>query len=537
MSAFTISTALAVSALLVSGTHAASSDLTRQAASLLQLDDVSVQRLDLPAQPETGATLDVELEGLSFTLDLTPFSLRAPDYHLFEDAGGGALREVDPGPVRSVRGAVLEDPGSLVSGSLLDDGLYAKVMLTSGDMYWIEPLVGRLQDAEFGDHAIYHQKDVRPGSGLCGFRDEGFGFVNPPAGETPAGAGYPYVAELACDADFQFFNTYGSVVATQNRITLVINTMNTQYETEVRITHLLTTILVRTTASGGGYTSSDPSTLLSQFRAEWLNNQQAVQRDVAQLFTGKNLNGNVIGIAYPSGICKAATGYNLTQSNFSGNMACATDLSAHELGHTWSSGHCSCGGFTMNPSITCGNTFHDDFTEPIIEAYRDGLNCLDDGVSGDVLFLDDFESKNFTAGGWTISSGTRCRVRKTSSFEGVWGAKLKKGGKGTGPCTVGTDETWIEAPTIDTTGYTSVVIIMDAHVRNNTLNCEYLDVQWWDGNGWASVAQIETHQWALYTISLPPGAAGNPALRVRLQSNCKGAKERAEVDNFCIIGS
>ena len=78
-------------------------------------------------------------------------------------------------------------------------------------------------------------------------------------------------------------------------------------------------------------------------------NQTGVQRDVAQLFTGRNLDGSVIGIAYPGGIC-TNFGYNLVQNY--GNLGCATDLSAHELGHNWSAGHCSCGGHTMNPSIT-----------------------------------------------------------------------------------------------------------------------------------------------------------------------------------------
>jgi metallopeptidase family M12-like protein len=540
MSAFSPPTALAVSVLLVSGASAGQDGLSQEAARLLNLAEVSVQRLDVPVQPEFGATIEVQLEGLPFTLDLVPHSLRAGGYALLEDVGSGELRQVDPGPVRTVRGVVLEDPGSIVSGALLDDGLYAKVMLNSGDMYWIEPLVGRTRGAQFGDHAVYHQADVLSGSGLCGTRmadESGPGVLNPPGGQEPAGAANPVIAEIACDADFQFFNAYGTVVATQNRISLVINTMNTQYEDEVRITHLFTTIIVRTTAGGGGYTSPDPSTLLSQFRSEWMNNQIGVQRDVAQLFTGKNLSGNVIGIAYPSGICSKVLGYNLVQSNFSGNMACSTDLSSHELAHTWSAGHCSCSGFTMNPSITCANTFHDDFTEPNIVAFRDSRNCLDDGLGGDVLFYEDFESGGFSAGGWTVSDTKRCVVKKKASFEGNWGAKLKKGGVGTGACTVGTAETWVEAPTLDTTGYGSVFILVDAHVRNNTLACEFLDVQWWDGSAWVSVAQIEQHSWDLYNIPLPAGAAGNPALRLRLVTNLKGAKERAEFDGFYVVGN
>ncbi len=527
-----MSLALAASLLVVSPA-AASADLASQAERLLALADVSVQRLDLPEQPEP-ALVAVDLGGLPFTLDLRPHSVRAPGYQLLEETSRG-LRAVAPGTIDTLRGDVIEDPGSVVAGALHADGLYAKIMLTSGDIYWIEPLAGRVPGATLGSHAIYHQSDVLSTPGLCGTRLADPGILAPP-GEKVAGAAFPWVCELGCDADFQFYNAHGSVSAVESRINLVINTMNTQYEDDVRITHAITVIIVRTTSGGGGYTSSDPGTLLGQFRAEWISNQTGIQRDVAQLFTGKNLTGNIIGIAYPSGICSGGTGYNLVQSDCCGSLACSTDLSAHELGHCWGAGHCSCSGWTMNPSITCANRFHADFTVPGILAFRDSRTCLDPGVGGDVLFYENFESGNWTSGGWTISDASRCKVRKSAAYERTFGAKLKKGGQGTPACTFGS-ESWAEAPAVDTTGYTTVRVLLDAHVRNNTLGCEYLDIQWWDGSAWVSAAQIEAHPWAFYDITLPAGAAGNPSLRVRLQTNCKGAKERGEFDNFCIVGS
>ena len=107
---------------------------------------------------------------------------------------------------------------------------------------------------------------------------------------------------------------------------------------------------------------------------------------------------------------------------------------------------------------------------------------------------------------------------------------------GTGACTVGTSESWIEAPPVDTTGYASVRVLMAAHVRNNTLGCENMDLQWWDGSAWQSAGIVEKHAWDGYEIWLPASAGNNPALRVRLITNCKGQRERGEVDNFCIVG-
>ncbi|HIF39775.1 MAG TPA: hypothetical protein EYQ74_01585, partial [Planctomycetes bacterium] len=154
------------------------------------------------------------------------------------------------------------------------------------------------------------------------------------------------------------------------------------------------------------------------------------------------------------------------------------------------------------------------------------------------LFADDFESGGYAAGGWTTSSAGRCKVNANSAFNGAFGARLKKGGQGTGPCTVGVaaKQTWIQAPPVDTTGWSAVRVYMNAHFRKNTLSCEYLDLQWWDGAAWQSAGIVEKHAWAAYSFNLPAGALGNPALSLRLITNSKGKGEKAELDDFVVIG-
>ncbi|MDP6938589.1 MAG: M12 family metallo-peptidase [Planctomycetota bacterium] len=154
-----------------------------------------------------------------------------------------------------------------------------------------------------------------------------------------------------------------------------------------------------------------------------------------------------------------------------------------------------------------------------------------------VLLSEDFESGSFAAGGWTVSDASRCKVKTKASHGGNFGARLKKGGVGTGACTVGTEATWIESPSISTVGYSSVQINLAAHFRNNTLSCEYLDLQWWNGSTWKSYATVEKHVWDEYTFSLPAGATNNPDLRLRFVTNAKGQKERGEVDDILVIGT
>jgi len=540
MSAINLKTATLAASLLVATAANANDRLEDEAQRLLGLTDVSVQDLDLPAVNDPF-TVELELGGLPFTLDLKPHSVRTIGYQLYEDNGNGLILH-SPGELNTFRGEALEDPGSIVAGSLLPDGLYAKVMLTSGEMYWIEPLAGKSQQADADDHAVYDQVHVIPSGGVCasdrlapvtddpGFQESG--------GSDPAASSLLKVAELGCDADFQFYNSYGSVSSTENRINLVINTMNTQYEDEVGIRHDISVIIVRTTNGGGGYTSNDPFTLLDQFKAEWTSNQAGQPRDVAHLFTGKNLSGSVIGVAWLGVICNFSFGYGLVQSNCCGSLSCATDLSAHELGHNWNADHCGCSSYTMNSSLTCSNRFENSATEPDIIQHRDSRTCLDDDINGTVLYLDDFESGNFSAGGWTTSSNGRCKVKVNSAYSGQYGAKLKKGGVGSGACTVGTDETWIHTPSFSTVGYTSAEVLMHGHFRKNELNCEFMDVQVSvNGGAWTSFGQIEAHAWAEYNFPLPSSATGQSDVRIRFITNAKGKQERAELDNFCVVGN
>ncbi len=324
------------------------------------------------------------------TLDLSPHSVRSPDhYQVLMQLADGTYAESAPGPVRTLRGRVLGMPGSAVAASLMDDGLYARIELGGAGVYWFEPVRSGLcvtcQDA----YVVYRDEDVLDHGRTCASdsRRPMGRFLQDPVAEAGGCGGAVCIAELACDADTEYFNAYGSVAAVEARINLVINAVNQQYESQVAISHQITTILVRT--STDPYTLTSPEGRLCQFITEWTNNQTGIQRDVAHLFTGANIDGGVIGIASDiggTGICVNSGGctggtfgthgsYCLSQSDFNGVFACATDLTTHELGHLWGAFHCSCPSNTMNPSITCANNFSAGSISSITN-YRNTRTCL-----------------------------------------------------------------------------------------------------------------------------------------------------------------
>ncbi|MCA9297283.1 MAG: hypothetical protein KC983_12215, partial [Phycisphaerales bacterium] len=325
-----------------------------------RLDDVEIAALAIVGDPADAMTVNIAVDGVGYTLALHTHSVRSDFYEVRVQHADGTWTNAVPSPVTSLRGQVLGMPETAIAGALLEDGLHAMIRMGSdpanAERIWIEPISRIVPDSE-GLYAIYRGSDVQPIPNGCGMSDaaNAEGFAEALAGmdkdairtgaQLGGGGGGVCVAELACDADTEYFNTYGSVAATEAQINSVINAVNMQYESQVALTHQITTILVRT--GSDPYTSTDPETRLCQFITEWTNNQTGVQRDVAHLFTGAQINGSVIGIAADigqTGICVSqgsCTGgqfgtqgsYCLSQSDFDSNFACKTDLSAHELGH------------------------------------------------------------------------------------------------------------------------------------------------------------------------------------------------------------
>jgi len=337
--------------------------------------------------------LPLVIEGLPTMVSLEPHSVRGDNYRLLVQTRSGMLVEVPAGPERNVRGELLGMPGSIVSGALQEDGLHLRIARGDGTVHWLQPIGGRVEGSHGDDHVLYNEADLLPTDRTCGTHDlpdaldhrlflptDSDGRAS--GGASDGGLASLKIAELACDADFEYFQAWGSVANVESRINAIVNTVNVQYESQVGISHALTTIIVRTSSSQP-YTSSDAQTLLNQFRNQWNANHGNISRDVAHLFTGKTLNGSTIGIAWVGVICNLSYAYGLSQSDFNGNYACATDLTAHELGHNWNALHCSCASHTMNPSITCANNFNPTFTIPTIIQFRDSRPCLDDGGDPD----------------------------------------------------------------------------------------------------------------------------------------------------------
>lgn len=418
--------------------HVSDLALERNTAVELEVFATSVASLELPTQPDVACTVTVPIEGELYTLDLIPHSTRAPGFVVLAQIASGELIEIDTGPSPTMRGTLREIPGSIVSASILEDGLHARVILPDQRAFWIEPIYDRVAGTRVNDHAIYRDVDVIPHGGTCVSVKPAVP-VGAAAKVAPANAtadssaevtasavGGLFITELVIDADFPYFQDFGSVEAAAAKIESIIDTMNLQYERDVSIRHIITAIVVRTSQAEDPYSGNNPSSLLNQVSSEWRTGHIGIARDVVQLFTGRNLSGATIGIAWVGSVCDRFFQYSVVESNCGGlcsNFSCQTDLSAHELGHSWDANHCgfgsddddsdpcspSCPGFTMNCGIQCANVFHPTNSIPPIVAHRNSRSCLDMG--------DDLRRLILTADTDSVSEGGIIQLTATADFE------------------------------------------------------------------------------------------------------------------------
>jgi hypothetical protein len=343
----------------------ASSSAERRLAERLELARLPHQRLEVSRSPDGGIVLPLDLDGRRVTLRLARSPVRAASFRLLVPEPDGTLREVRAPEPRTYRGAIDELPGSSAAGGVQDGALSLAIRLDDGAVWVVEPAPGAARALH-----VVHRATSDGVTGSCPV-DEAPVPVGPP-GEAPQAPTGIREAEIAFDADFEFFNANGnSLEGTVDDIETLMAAINVVYERDCGLTHRIVTMIVRT-MEPDPYTSTSPSTLLSQFRTWWNGGMAGIVRDVAHLMTGKDLDGGTIGFASVGVVCDRSRAYGLSQSRFAVNFNHRLVLTAHELGHNWNSGHCD----AVDPCyIMCSSDGGcDGFGMPGFEPY--GMNAI-----------------------------------------------------------------------------------------------------------------------------------------------------------------
>ncbi len=391
-----------------------------QATELPVIDKLAAYDLQTLQVPELAApaptTVKVNLAGQEQTLELKPYSLRSENFRvLVQRDASGELEEVPAPPIVTYRGVVAGVDDSVVVASMARGQLHASIYIDD-TLWYVQPFNELIGISKLDrKHVVYRSEDLGTVPDFCGVDQ-----INQPlidvgehgaqqAGGGIAGTGLETV-ELACDADWEFFlANSSSVELTVNDIENVLNNAEFVYERDVEITIEVTTIVVRTT-NADPYFSFDAFGILCEFRTKWNSSpENTIQRDIAQHFTGKNINGGTIGIAWVGVVCNLNgtdcglfnnLAYSVVESRFSNLSDFRAALSAHEMGHNWSAGHCDgqndCHIMCSNLGA-CGGVFGDNLFFGVIPsnqiiAFRNNANCLFEQPPPLLPpFFDDFE--------------------------------------------------------------------------------------------------------------------------------------------------
>lgn len=381
----------------------------------------AVERIELTPDSPTRYSFSVPLGEETFRFEMALKSVRSPGFRVRRDTGGGAFSDVQVSGPRTYRG-LSTDGAASVAASVTEAGLTAVIYLADARWY-VQPLSEAIERSTPDTYVVYRPEDVIPGEGRCGT-------VVPPdfmqrLGEmeqTPGAAGSGVrVAEIAFDADVEYFVLLGN--SEQNVVDDIENIMNNvefQYDSQLGIQYEITEIIIRT-MEPDPYTQTLASSLLNQFANRWNSPpENQIQRDVAHLFTGKNLQAPTLGISFLSTICNESSAYGLSESRFTGTLSRRIDLTTHELGHGWSAPHCDEGPGAGLPFATCcflptytmcsflAGSVRNEFCPPIVNIianFRDTRPCLSQVAPNTTLpFGDMFPTTTLDSDLW-VSDG------------------------------------------------------------------------------------------------------------------------------------
>ncbi|MEJ7615888.1 MAG: M12 family metallo-peptidase [Pyrinomonadaceae bacterium] len=319
-------------------------------------ESISLDAEDAAARVRRDGQLTIASASHNFQLQLTPHDLRARDYQALDTAEGGISAIVETNRVRTFKGKAV---GSEAEARFtVDEETIEGVIITADEKYFVEPLRKYEAGARATDFVLYKGSDVyQPESEECGVTlehkaenaYENFAAHTATGGAPEIAAAMTYKeVELATEADYEYVTALGGAAAANNEILSILNQIEGIYKAELGISFKVSYQSTWSVAADP-YTQVESAKILEEFRTYWNSNHSDVARDLAHLWTGKDIyttdsagtrNMNNVGVAYSGVTCKSPTyGYGLTERRTA--AASKVRVTSHEIGHNFGASHAS----------------------------------------------------------------------------------------------------------------------------------------------------------------------------------------------------
>ena len=310
----------------------------------------------IKGKPDFSET-ELHLGNHHWKLNLVPSGIIPPGYTLQVLTPNG-LEVIAPKENKAFKGYEING-GGIVRLTVDEDFIYGFVS-ADGGVYYIEPLWYYEPSAPHNLFVVYERNAVIRDNidGTCAVveseekAEQLMNGAGPSNDDPQTKLQACYQAELAIASDKSMFNKYGSVTAVENHNIGVINDVNTDYSGSFNNDIVLTIVTQFVVTGTDPWTNStNPDVLLSSFRTWGNNGNFGVPFDLAELWSNRDFDGSVIGIAYVPGVCNSNK-YHCLQ-DFSTNSELLRCLASHEIGHNFSCFHDSGGGVCPPNYIMC----------------------------------------------------------------------------------------------------------------------------------------------------------------------------------------
>lgn len=294
-------------------------------------------------------------------LYLAPHDMRGHNYRATKVNADGVLLPLALSPAHTFKGVVAGVPGSQVRFTIEEDRIEG-LILRDGQHYHLEPARRFSTSADFRYFVFYKTSDVIHDMGdACGvsLSERVSAASSHIEARTQTTVSPLRVIELATEADFEYVSALGGPTNAINDILSIMNQVEGVYETELGLTFQIVFQNAWETAADPYTSTGDSIQLFSEFANYWNANFTSVRRDVAHMWTGKNMGG-VLGRGAQSVACNVPSlSYGL--SRLDDRLPLKYNTPAHEIAHNLGATHADgipeCDGSIMRPTTTSGLTF------------------------------------------------------------------------------------------------------------------------------------------------------------------------------------
>jgi len=276
------------------------------------------------------------------------------------------------------------------------------MIITPQESYFVESARKYSAAAGANDYLVYKASDVRPDvTRVCGTLDEeisrGAKDIAPmiASGTVAPNAFSPFkVVEIATEADFEYTNALGSSANANNDILSVMNGVQAIYQRDIGVTFNVVFQHTWATPNDPYSAAGNAGDVLTEFTTVWNRDFANTPRDVAHLWTGRNLGGPA-GVAWTGVVClDGAHSYGL--SDLETTAPFRIGIPAHEIGHNFSATHCDgqagCSNTIMLATQDQNNslTFCQFSIDEITNFINRNSSCLSNAPAGNPIDQPDF---------------------------------------------------------------------------------------------------------------------------------------------------